>query len=306
MQVSNHFKDFVAYYVEDAVFNGEPVHRRKYLKRYSAFENCDYDTLQENLFLLIDALNEYKEEKTEVSLKIAKYQVKFCYLPEQFIDAIADKILSWKSASPASYVNMRGGDIFNEMPGGHLLKEDQWRYFDFDEYVEEAESSPERKDVIERYMKKYKIKKNSYFEEHPIYVDYLSKFNMEWDVVTPEETVLFSSEDWNLLSRLIFASDATSYSLILDDDWKRKPTERVKVHISIKVSYQGQETTKMLDELWSFQIMRLFRSYIDQQINYLMSLVDDDEKELFRQREAQIEIFEKEKKKIMKEIKKYL
>ena len=129
---------------------------------------------------------------------------------------------------------------------------------------------------------------------------------MEWDVVTPEETVLFSSEDWNLLSRLIFASDATSYSLILDDDWKRKPTERVKVHISIKVSYQGQETTKMLDELWSFQIMRLFRSYIDQQINYLMSLVDDDEKELFRQREAQIEIFEKEKKKIMKEIKKYL
>ena len=123
MQVSDYFKEFIVYYVEGIIFNEELLSRRKYLQRYSSLEQCDYDTLQENLNLLIDALNVYKEKKSMVCLKIAKQQAQKCFLPEHFIEDLAEYILSWeKGYSHSLYMKKRGGDIFNEIPGGHLLK----------------------------------------------------------------------------------------------------------------------------------------------------------------------------------------
>ena len=123
MQVSDHFKEFMAYYVEGVVFDGV-FSRQKYLKMYCVLENCDYDNLQENLSILIDALNEYKEKRSKVSLKVAQYQVRFCYLPENFIEEFPSKLFSWEkeSAKTSSYMKNRGGDVFSEMPGGNLLK----------------------------------------------------------------------------------------------------------------------------------------------------------------------------------------
>jgi len=126
MPVSDYFSKFIVYYVEDAVFNGEQPSRRKYLQRYSAIEGCEYDTLQENLRFLTDVLEDYKEKKSEVSLKIVKYLVKHCYLPDSFVEDFLERLSSWEKslATYSSYMRGRGGDIFNEMPGGKMLKTD--------------------------------------------------------------------------------------------------------------------------------------------------------------------------------------
>ena len=124
MQVSEYFRKFIVYYVEDAVFIGEQTARRKYLQRYSVIEGCEYDALQENLSFLIDVLNEYKEKKSEVSLKMVKYLTKSCFLPDSFIENFQEKLSSWEKslATYSSYMKERCGDIFNEMPGGKMLK----------------------------------------------------------------------------------------------------------------------------------------------------------------------------------------
>lgn len=126
MQVSNYFREFVAYYVEEAVFNGEQTSRNKYLQRYCAMENCDYEALQENLTLLIDALNEYLEKKSKVFIKLAKVQSQYCFLPENFIEDISDMLSSWVKGYAKNYfAKKRGGDIFDDMPGGHMLKDNK-------------------------------------------------------------------------------------------------------------------------------------------------------------------------------------
>ena len=126
MQVSECFTEFIVCYVEDAVFNGEQPSRRKYLQRYSAIEGCEYNALQENLSILIDVLNDYKEKKSESSLKMVAYLMKPCFLPESFIEDFQKKLSFWeKSRATSSYMKERGGDIFNEMPGGKMLKTDK-------------------------------------------------------------------------------------------------------------------------------------------------------------------------------------
>lgn len=129
MPISEYFKEFVAYYVEGAILNGESVSRQKYLQRYCAIENCEYAALQENLTLLVDALNEYKVKKSKVFLKMAKYQARFCYLPDNYIEDLLDKILMWeiRSTTYSSYMKNRGGDIFNDMPGGKMLKKNDYQ-----------------------------------------------------------------------------------------------------------------------------------------------------------------------------------
>lgn len=305
MQVSDHFKMFVAYYVEGAILNGDPVSRQKYLQRYCVLENCNYDKLLENLSLLIDVLNEYKENRSKVSLKVAKYLVQFCYLPDNFLEVFPEILSAWErmAESYSSYMKNRGGDIFNDMPGGHLLKEKQTRYFIFDEYVGEAKLTPNRNSIINKYKKQFGIKKNSVIEEHPFYKDYLSKFNLGWEFVTPDDTDIFSSKDWDLLARLIFGSITTSYHLLLDENWKIHPTGNPKVHICITVSNEDREITKKLDDLWSFQIMSLFRSYIDEQIQLITVTTDDEFQELNKVREQQYERFKKAKYKLIDEIK---
>lgn len=126
MPVSEYFIKFIVNYVEDVVFNGEQTSKRKYLQRYCTMEGCEYDALQENLNLMIDVLNEFKEKKSEVSLKMVKYLAPSCYMPNNFIEDFQEKLSYWEKniASYSSYMKERGGDIFNEMPGGKMLKAD--------------------------------------------------------------------------------------------------------------------------------------------------------------------------------------
>lgn len=306
MQVPEYFTKFIVYYIEDAVFNGEQTSRRKYLQRYCAIEGCEYDALQENLNFLIDVLNEYKEKKSEVSLKMVKYLIRSCFLPDDYVEYFQEKLSSWEKilTTYSSYMKNRGGDIFNEMPGGALLKED-FRCFNFEEYVGESKSKPDRQAYVNKYIKQYGIKKESVIEEHPFYKDYLSKFEYEWELATPDDADYICLKDWDLLSKLIFGSFSSSYSLILDEEWKKHPTSHPKVHICITISNEKENIMKMLDDLWSFQIPLLITSYIDEQIRIISSFTNEEKKDVAINKREKIEKFNMEKKKIMLEIKKY-
>ena len=117
-------RDYIVYIVSESILENKELSHLKYLEKYCAFEGCDYHSLQENLIILVDAIQEYKKNKSKVFLKIAKYQMKFCYLPEDFIEHITEEPVQniVSSVCHYSYSGSRGGDIFNEMPGGKLLK----------------------------------------------------------------------------------------------------------------------------------------------------------------------------------------
>ena len=116
------FGAYIARIVQEAsIGNTLPTHL-KYLKRYCKMVDCGYDDLLENINLLLELVREYRETESIVSLRIASYQAKVCYLPDGFIDGIiTNTVSSDRPAAHSSYNARKGGGIFDEMPGGRML-----------------------------------------------------------------------------------------------------------------------------------------------------------------------------------------
>ena len=301
------FSTFLEQIIFEAAIEQTPLTHLRYLKMYCEMVGCEYDNLLENINILLEALREYSEKKSDVSLKIASYQAKFCFLPEGFINEITTKLVSsGKGSVLLSYNAHRGGSIFNEMPGGALLMGNHCQVYTYSEYVAQAKLTPKRLAAIQRYEKRFGINKDFYFEEHPIYKDYLSKFSFDWELTIPEDASFFDAPDWDLLIKLVVGSFSTSYSFSLDDGWKRHPSKKIKVRLAITVSGQGKKITKYIDDLWSFQIMSLYRSYMSEQIDVILETKDDELDEYRQLKETRIKKFEKIKSRIIAEAKKYL
>jgi len=139
--------------------------------------------------------------------------------------------------------------------------------FDFQAFIEELREKTEKKQIVEKYEQliwpiKWDIKDQDW------YIEYISKFEaIPYNI--PEE--LKDDFDWDLLQQLVISSFSSDYE-IKKEEWK----ELKELYIAVKS--WDQSVVKTISELRSFQILRLYEIYIEEQIN-LHALKKEDENE---------------------------
>lgn len=139
--------------------------------------------------------------------------------------------------------------------------------FDFQAFIEELREKPEKKQIVEKYEQlvwpiEWDIKDQEW------YTEYLVKFT-PIDYNIPEE--LKEDFDWGLLQQLVLGSFSSDYEVK-----KEKDQEKKELYIAVK-SWE-QSVVKTISELWSFQILRLYEIYLEEQMN-LHALRKEEEAE---------------------------
>ena len=146
--------------------------------------------------------------------------------------------------------------------------------FDFNGFIEEFRNNEDKQEIIEKYEKAFGSLEGKNYTDLPFYTDYVSKFNVNEDfmrrVEVPDE--LRYCFDYELLLRLVAASFSSEYKFEHLDE---TDTKRLK----IAVKSQGQSIVKSLENLWSFQIYRLFEIYFEEQMNLDILTKDSTEEE---------------------------
>jgi len=139
--------------------------------------------------------------------------------------------------------------------------------FDFQAFIEELREKPEKKQIVEKYEQliwpiQWDIKDQEW------YTEYLIKFSaISYDI--PEE--LKDDFDWDLLQQLVLWSFSSDYEFKKEDEKENK-----ELYIAVK-SWE-QSVVKTVSELRSFQILRLYEIYIEEQMN-LHALRKEEEAE---------------------------
>jgi hypothetical protein len=144
--------------------------------------------------------------------------------------------------------------------------------FDFQAFVEELREKAEKKQIVEKY-EKYLGPITGNFDKQEWYTQYVSKFDAI-DYKVPEE--LKGDFDWKFLQQLVLASFSSDYELKKSPEDKDNKDALRDLYIAVKSG--DQSVVKTVSELWSFQILRLYEIYIEEQIN-LHALMYEDEKE---------------------------
>lgn len=138
--------------------------------------------------------------------------------------------------------------------------------FDFTSFVDELRHNDDKKVNIEKYEKlvlKGKKITNDILKQK-WYKNYLSCFKPIPDFKVPEE--LKNDFDWKILFTLIAGSYSSEYRLeyVHEEDKSKISLPELFVNVSSK----DQSTEKKISELWSFQILRLFEIYCEEQMNF--------------------------------------
>lgn len=144
--------------------------------------------------------------------------------------------------------------------------------FDYKYFLESLKDhSDESKRTL--YQDWIKISKAERLEDEP-FIEYLEEFEpLPYNY--PEEWK--DDFDWELLIRLIAASFSSNYNLTMPDE--DSPDDK-KCELAITVSSGDQTVTKKISELWSFQILRLYEIYLEEQIKlYTIQHEDESEKD---------------------------
>ncbi len=148
--------------------------------------------------------------------------------------------------------------------------------FDFPAFIEELREKEDKKEIVEKYEKHFwKIQWD--IKDQIWYTDYLSKFPAQ-PFLTPED--LEDDFDWDILQKLVVWSFSSDYELKQDEkdgDWE----------LYIAVKSWDQSIVKTVSELWSFQILRLYEIYIEEQMN-LQILMDEENEDGDSEKEALI------------------
>lgn len=138
--------------------------------------------------------------------------------------------------------------------------------FDFPAFIEELREKEDKKEIVEKY-EKYFWKIQWDIKDQIWYTDYLSKFPIQ-SYLTPED--LEDDFDWDVLQKLVIGSFSSDYELKQDDKdgwWE----------LYIAVKSWDQSIVKTVSELWSFQILRLYEIYIEEQMNLQILMSEEDE-----------------------------
>ena len=151
--------------------------------------------------------------------------------------------------------------------------------FDFPSFIQELREKEDKKEIVEKYENifweiKWDIKDQIW------YTDYLSKFPFQ-SYITPED--LEDDFDWDILQKLVTGSFSSDYELKQQDKnswWE----------LYIAVKSWDQSIVKTVSELWSFQILRLYEIYIEEQMNLqiLMSEEEEEKEALISEREVRL------------------
>lgn len=143
--------------------------------------------------------------------------------------------------------------------------------FDFGEYINSLRDNEEKKHFI--------IKYESYYGPidgditHQVwYSDYINKFFPYYNVIKHPEDLEDDDFDWKLLYALVLGSFSSDYELARPNTitGNKGPVELI-INVTDK---NGQLITKTIQELWSFQILSLFKIYILEQIDYQVSMAE--------------------------------
>ena len=148
--------------------------------------------------------------------------------------------------------------------------------FDFPAFIQELREKEDKKEIVEKY-EKYFWKIQWDIKDQVWYTDYLSKFPTQ-SYLTPED--LDDDFDWDILEKLVIGSFSSDYELKQDnkDGWWE---------LYIAVKSWDQSIVKTVSELWSFQILRLYEIYIEEQMN-LQILMNEESEDGEREKEALI------------------
>ena len=138
--------------------------------------------------------------------------------------------------------------------------------FDFPAFIGELREKEDKKEIVEKYEKLFwKIQWD--IKDQVWYTEYLSKFPTQ-SYLTPED--LDDDFDWDILEKLVIGSFSSDYELKQegkDGDWE--------LYIAVKSG--DQSIVKTVSELWSFQILRLYEIYIEEQMNLQILMSEESE-----------------------------
>lgn len=138
--------------------------------------------------------------------------------------------------------------------------------FDFQSFVSELREKEDKKEIVEKYEKIFgEIKWD--IKDQVRYSEYLVQFASQ-EYLTPED--LDDDFDWDVLQKLVLGSFSSDYELKQDD-------EKWWYELFIAVKSWDQSIVKTVSELWSFQILRLYEIYIEEQMNLHILLNEDPE-----------------------------
>lgn len=146
--------------------------------------------------------------------------------------------------------------------------------FDFPAFIEELREKEDKKEIVEKYEKLFwKIQWD--IKDQIWYTDYLSQFPTH-PYLTPED--LDDDFDWDMLEKLVVWSFSSDYELKQQgkDGWW---------DLYIAVKSWDQSIVKTVSELWSFQILRLYEIYIEEQMN-LQILMNEEDNDWESEKEA--------------------
>ena len=165
----------------------------------------------------------------------------------------------------------------------------KYEMFNFKNIIADLKEKHEGEEKFEKFIEGFD--ENSVIEDMPFYKDYVSKFDVERAFdgfnLTAVENELLTKDDMFLLSRLILASFSSSYDILYDK-------QSNSIDFSVSVTSGEQSITKKISEIWSFQIMRLFDIYINEQIEISIEDYDSEELEdLKEQQKIRLMVFEK-------------
>lgn len=139
--------------------------------------------------------------------------------------------------------------------------------FDFQAFIEELREKAEKKQIVEKY-EQFVWPIQGDIKDQEWYTEYLVKFSpIVYHV--PEE--LKEDFDWDLLQQLVLGSFSSDYEL-------KKEKEEQEKELYIAVKSGEQSVVKTVSELRSFQILRLYEIYIEEQMN-LHALRKEEENE---------------------------
>ena len=151
--------------------------------------------------------------------------------------------------------------------------------FDFPAFIEELREKEDKKEIVEKYEKHFwKIQWD--IKDQIWYTDYLSKFWFQ-SYLTPED--LEDDFDWDILQKLVIGSFSSDYELK-----EQEKDEWWELYIAVKS--WDQSIVKTVSELWSFQIIRLYEIYIEEQMNLqiLMNEEADEKEALISERDVRL------------------
>lgn len=147
--------------------------------------------------------------------------------------------------------------------------------FDFLAFIEELREKPEKKQIVEKYEKLFGPVQGD-IKDQIRYKEYLSQV-VPLAYKVPEE--LKNDFDRDLLEQLVVGSFSSDYELKKVTDWKEgSPQGGPEKDLYIAVKSGDQSVVKTVSELRSFQILRLYEIYIEEQMN-LHALKAEDENE---------------------------